>query len=229
MIAALLQARIGSERLPQKVLRELPEGSGVSMLARVIRRLKKCETLDEIIVVTPDEPCAVIARKEGVKYSRLIQDKRDVLTEFYHAAKKFGVETIVRATADCPCICPEMVDKIVRIHQEEERDLTCNRNDNLAYCVEIDGLDIEVCNFGALERAYNKAIRECDREHVTRFLYKHYKTLVVECGWNFENSNEIKLSVDNQEDFNRICKIYEALGPDFTMRQLREFLEKDKK
>lgn len=224
MIAALLQARIGSERLPSKVLKELPEGSGVSMLARIITRLKRCEELDEIIVVTPDEPCAVIARKEGVKYSRLIQDKRDVLAEFYHAAR--SVDTIVRITADCPCICPEMIDKLVRIHLTEKSDYTCSRNDSMIYCNEIDGLDVEVISRDGLERAYKEAVSEYDREHVTSWLYDNVKALVVECGWHFDG--EIKLSVDTQDDYNRICKIYDNLSPEFTMRQLREYLGKEK-
>jgi len=226
MIAALLQARTGSQRLPGKVLKDLPEGSGVSMLARIIRRLKKCETLDEIIVVTPDKPCAEIADQEGVISSRTMSEKRDVLAEFYLAAGAFKVDTIVRMTADCPCLCAEMVDKIVRIHLEDGRYLTCNRNDNLAYCNEIDGLDVEVLNFEALEKAYILAKEPAEREHVTKWLYDNVTPQIVECGWHFQK--DIKLSVDTQEDFDRICKIYEDLGPDFTMRQLREYLEKEK-
>jgi len=228
MIAALLQARIGSERLPAKVLKDLPQGSGVSMLARVIRRLKKCKTFDEIIVVTPDEGCVAIAKEEGIGWSRLVQTKRDVLAEFYHAARTYTSAelTIVRITADCPAICPEMVDKIVRIHLENGRDVTCNRNDNLAYCNEIDGLDVEVFDFEALEEAYRCAKEPAEREHVTRWMYDNLNMTVVECGWHFDTPNQIKLSVDNQEDYDRLCRIYEALGPDFTMRQLREYIEK---
>jgi len=229
MIAALLQARIGSTRLPGKVLKELPEGSGVSMLARIIRRLKKCETLDEIIVVTPDEIIVEIAQKEGVKSSTLKLIERDVLHEFHLPALLFNVDTIVRITGDCPCICPEMIDKIVRIHLENGKDLTCNRNDNLAYCREIDGLDVEVFDFEALEKAYNHAKKPEEREHPTLWMYDNLRTQVVECGWHIENSDEIKLSVDTQEDLDRISKIYEELGSDFTMRQLREYIEKDKK
>jgi len=209
------------------VLKELPEGSGVSMLARIIRRLKKCETLDEIIVVTPDEPCAVIAWKEGVKYSRLVQDKRDVLAEFHHAAKKFSVDTIVRITGDCPCISPKIIDKIVTAHFDTPRPLTYNRNDNLAHCVEIDGLDVEVFDREALDKAFSLAEEPAEREHPTLWMYDNLKTQCVECGWYHEK--EIKLSVDTQEDFDRISRIYEELGDDFTMNELREYLEKDKR
>jgi len=227
MIAALLQARTGSQRLPNKVLKELPEGSGVSMLARIIRRLKSCQSLDDIIVVTPDEPCMVIARKEGVKCSRLIQDKRDVLAEFHHAAKNFNVDTIVRVTADCPCISWQLIDRIVSIHLEGGVDLTYNRNDNLCRCVEVDGLDTEVFSFEALDKTHSLATEDSDREHVTRWMYENLKTEMVECGWYHEK--DIKLSVDTQDDFDRISTIYEELGDDFTMKDLREYIEKDEK
>lgn len=228
MTGCLLQARIGSVRLPGKVLKELPKESGVSMLARIIRRLKKCETLDEIIVVTPDEDVAKIADSERVKSSIRCDTERDVLREFYLAAVAFKVDTIVRITADCPCISAEMVDKIVRIHLGGDKDLTYNRNDNLSYCAEIDGLDTEVFTVEALKRAYKFAKEPAEREHPTKWMYKNLRTDLVECGWHIENPKEIKLSVDRQEDFDRICEIYEALGPNFTMRQLQTYLEKNR-
>jgi len=201
------------------------------MLARVIRRLKKCKSFDEIIVVTPDFPVVQIADEEGVLWSLSVSPRRDVLAEFYHAARTYTCAelTIVRITGDCPAICPEMVDKIVRVHLENGRDLTCNRNDNLAYCNEIDGLDVEVFDFEALEKAYRYAKEPGEREHVTRWMYDNLKTTIVECGWHFETPNQIKLSVDTPEDYDRMCRIYEALGPDFSMNQLREYIEKEKR
>ena len=228
MIAALLQARLGSERLPGKVLMDLPKGSGVSMLARIIRRLKQCETLDDIIVVTPDNEIASVADHEGVKSSISVDPERDVLREYYFAAYAYKVDTIVRITGDCPAICPRVVDRIVEGHVQFSRGLTYNRNDNIMYCREIDGIDVEVFDFELLEEANEKAAKPEDREHVTAWMYEHSKTSMVECGWNIDNPEEIKLSVDTQEDYERMSKIYEDLGPDFTMRELQRYLEKDK-
>ena len=228
MIAALLQARLGSERLPGKVLMDLPKGSGVSMLARIIRRLKKCETLDDIILVTPDTELVVVADSEGVSASFFHETERDVLKEFYLAAKLKAVDTIVRITGDCPAICPRVVDRIVESHVQFSKGLTYNRNDNIMYCREIDGIDVEVFDFELLEEAYEKATKPEDREHVTAWMYEHSKTSMVQCGWNIDNPEEIKLSVDTQEDYERLSKIYEDLGPDFTMRELQKYLEKDK-
>jgi CMP-N-acetylneuraminic acid synthetase len=80
-------------------LKDLPQGSGVSMLARVIRRLKDCQTVDNIIVVTPDDEIVKIAQKEGVLWSQTIMPRRDPLAEFYYAAQNDKVDTIVRITA----------------------------------------------------------------------------------------------------------------------------------
>ena len=228
MIAALLQARLGSERLPGKVLMDLPQGSGVSMLARVIRRIKKCETLDKVILVTPDKKLTLTAAEEEIDCSYYEPEKRDVLDEFYVAAETYSVDTIVRITADCPAICPSIVDKIVEWHIQEGRDLTYNRNDNIAYCREIDGIDVEVFPFSVLEKAHIMAVKPEEREHPTAWMYENTKTSMVECGWHIESPEEIKLSVDTQEDYERMCRIYEALGPDFGMHELQRYLEKDK-
>lgn len=227
MIGALLQARLGSERLPGKVLMDLPQDSGVSMLARIIRRLKKCETLQEIIVVTPDKAIADVAAAEEVAYSIHNTGKRDVLSEF-HVAAGHDVDTIVRVTADCPAICPSIVDKIVRAHLEDGKDLTYNRNDNIAYCREIDGIDVEVFSNMALDKAHVLATKPEDREHVTPYIHENFRTSMVECGWHIDNPEDIKLSVDTQEDYDRMCKIYTDLGPDFGMRELQKYFEKDK-
>ncbi len=227
MICAFIQARIGSERLRKKVLKDLPQGSGVNMLQHVIRRVKQAKTLDGIVVLSPDLVCCQIASREGVQYSANDSGRRDVLEEFYHAAYMFKPDIIVRITADCPAVMPKTIDKVVDEHVQNKWDLTYNRNDNIAYCSEIDGLDVEVFNAEALQRAYCEATEPADREHVTRYLYDN--AVMVESGWHIENPNKIKLSVDTQEDYERMCDIYRELGPDFDMRDLKDYLEKEAK
>ncbi len=228
MIAVFIQARTGSQRLPNKVLKELPKGSGVCVLMRVVNRVRKCKNIDEIIIISPDDLIIQIAQKEGLLYSQYKSEKRDVLAEFYHAAKVYKPDTIVRITADCPCVDPKTIDRLVEEHLKSGADLTYNRNDNLTYCSEIDGLDVEIMTHKALELAHEQATLPTDREHVTSWLH-NLLTTTVECGWDCDNPKDIKLSIDTQEDYDRMCKLYEDLGTDFDTRDIIRYLEKEKK
>lgn len=194
------------------------------MLARIIRRLKKSTSVDEIILATCDKECVEIAQHEQISW--YIGEQDDVLARFYHAAKNCGTTIVVRITADCPCVDPATVDKLVEYYIENGWELVYNRNDNLAYCSEIDGLDVEVFSFNALEAAYNQAQDPNDREHVTRWMYNNLRSIAVESGWHIDKPEELKLSVDTKEDYERICKIYEALGPDFGTKELIKYFGK---
>lgn len=226
MIAIFIQARTGSTRLPNKSLKELPEGSGVTVLERVINRCKKCNSVDEIVVVTPDKPLVQIARKSGVLYSRYLSDRRDVLAEFYQAAMAYEADVIVRITGDCPTVDPKTIDKLVAEHVNNKWDVTYNRHDNLVCCSEIDGLDVEIFDYAVLEKAYKRAISDYDREHVTSFMYEYMSCVAVESGWHCETPEQIKLSVDTPEDYERMCKLYKALGSDFDTADVVKYLDK---
>ncbi len=229
MIAVFVQARTGSQRLPNKVLKELPKGSGVCVLMRVVNRVRKCKSIDEIIIISPDDLIIQIAQKEGLLYSQYKSEKRDVLAEFYHAAKVYKPDTIVRITADCPAVSSKTIDRLVEEHLKNGADLTYNRNDNLTYCSEIDGLDVEVMSYGALKKAHKNATSEYGRQHVTPFIYGNCKTTTIESGWHCDNSEDIKLSIDTQEDYDRMCKLYEDLGVDFDTKDIIRYFEKEKK
>jgi len=166
MTGAIIQARLGSTRLPNKVLMELPKNSGISVLGRVITRLQKCTTLDNIYITTPDKRVIDEGKKyhvEGILYD----GPRDVLKEFYLAARLFRIENIVRITADCPMIDSVIVDKVVKWHLRAGVDYTYNRCDGDGGG---DGLDVEVFTFSALKKAFLNAIEPFDREHVTPYL-----------------------------------------------------------
>jgi len=167
---AIIQARTSSTRLPQKVLKELPQGSGITVLGQVIRRLKRAGRLNEIIVATTedteDTEIIEIAKKEGVNNYR--GSRRDVLKRFYGAAKQNGLDVIVRITSDCPCIDPDLIDLIIDKHSYTKADYTTN---TLVRTFPY-GLDMEVLNFTVLEKACDEAKDMYEREHVTPFIYK---------------------------------------------------------
>ena len=144
-IGAILQARTSSTRLPGKVLKELPLGSGITALGQMIRRLKKSQKIDEIIVATTeeksDDAIVQVAEKENVKYFR--GSLTDVLGRYYLAAKENRLDIVVRITGDCPCIDPQIVDLVIERHLGEKGDMTSN----VVKRSYPDGLDVEVLSF----------------------------------------------------------------------------------
>lgn len=220
MIAVFIQCRLGSTRLPEKALLELPKDSGVNIIQRAIRRVKKAKRVDVVVLVTPDVKLAEIAHTENVGFSLRYSLDRNVLAEFYEAALKFKPDIIVRITGDCPCIDPDTIDRLIDIHLEEKTAITFNRHDNLTNAQEIDGLDVEIFNIEALKETYEKATDPYDLEHVTPWMYENLQpATILESGWTKPGGRPaqfpIKLSVNTQEDYEVACKVYEEFGDDF--------------
>src|SRR5271157_2438354 len=169
-IGAIVQARTSSTRLPGKILRELPYHSGTTVLQQVIRRLKKSVGLNEIIVATTindeDKKIVDVALNENVGWFRGSKD--NVLERYYSAAKENKLDIIVRLTSDCPCIDPEIVDRVITDHLERGSDYTSN----LLIRTFPHGMDTEVINFNVIERAHREATKDYEREHVTPYIYK---------------------------------------------------------
>ena len=190
-LTAIIQARLKSNRLPRKALLELPSGSGVTVLERVIERVEK-SCVDKVVLTTPDiELC------KYAKNSILYKGDRDVLKEFYEAAKYSGADLIVRITADCPLIRPEEIDRVVKAHQVG---ITFNTKDGITNG---DGTDVEVFSRRVLELTHQFATDGLDREHVTRLMRRICKKqyLPIE---DFSGC-----SLDTQEDYELICKLFE--------------------
>ena len=212
-IGVVIQARTSSTRLPGKVLKELPAGSGITALQQIIRRLKKSQKIDEIIVATTqeksDDAIVKVAKKEGVKYFR--GSLSDVLERYFLAAKEYGLDVVVRITGDCPCVDPRIVDLFVGKHLRHKADLTSNALKR-SYP---DGLDVEVLNFKVLKEIYQKATQKVEREHVTAYIYKHpkdYKIINVEANQRLY-APERRITLDTPQDYALLCVIFDALYP----------------
>jgi spore coat polysaccharide biosynthesis protein SpsF len=164
---AIIQGRMGSSRLPGKVLLEL---AGKPMLEHVIERTRRARTLDDIIVATTtdpsDDPIAAFAVSTGVPFTR--GSLHDVLDRYYQAAKTYQADVIVRITADCPVIDPDVIDETVKL----ATDFSCNRLPPPFTRSFPIGLDVEVCTFAALERAWKESTETFHREHVMPYLYE---------------------------------------------------------
>lgn len=174
--AVIIQARMGSSRLPGKVLLDI---AGQPMLARVVERARRAKTVDQVIVATTtepdDDPVAHFCHARGyVCYRGSLQD---VLDRYYQAARLFQVSVIVRLTADCPLIDPELIDQTVRAFQAGGFDFACNRLPPPYSRTYPIGLDVEVCTFEALQRAWREADQPHQREHVMPYLYEEARSV----------------------------------------------------
>ena len=125
-VGAIIQARTGSSRLRGKVLLKLPYGGEKTVLEHVIGRVKRAQTVEEVVVATTtkkeDDAIVRIAEEMGVKVFR--GSEKDVLSRYYHAAKEHRLDIVVRITSDCPCIDPEIIDGAVRLHLQSGADYT---------------------------------------------------------------------------------------------------------
>ena len=224
-IEAIIQARMISARLPKKVLMDIREKS---MLWHVINRLKFSKKLNDIILAIPDtkenDILEKFAKNNKVKYFK--GSEEDVLSRYYETAKNFKVDVIVRITSDCPLIDPEIVDLVIKKHLSSGADYTSN--------VQIrtypKGMDVEVLNFQALEKASREAKDSADREHVTLYIRKHPNIFKQANVANNKDLSSMRWTVDEKEDLDFVRKIYDKLyqeGKIFLMQEVLKLLKKN--
>lgn len=209
-VAALIQARTTSLRLPGKVL--LP-AAGREMLAHQIVRVRRARLVDRICVTTTvnttDDPIVALALREGVDVFRGSED--DVLDRFVGAADTFGATLVVRLTGDCPLIDPALIDDAIATFRSATASL-----DYLSNGLEPTwpaGLDVEVMTIAALRVAAKEAEDRFDREHVTPFLYRHpdrFRVQNIRCP---EALPTHRWTLDEPADYELIRRILEALIP----------------
>ncbi len=211
-IGAVVQARTSSTRLPGKVLKELPYGSGITVLQQVVRRLKKAKKLGDVIIATTtdeaDGEIVKLAEKENVGWFR--GSLNDVLERYYLAAQENGLDVVVRITSDCPCVDFEVVDFLAGEHLKAGADYSFNDLPSTYP----RGLDAEVISFSALEESYKSAESDYDREHVSSYIYKTnpkaFKIQRVSAPADL-TAPEIRVTIDTQEDYTLLCIVFDYL------------------
>ncbi len=223
MILGIVQARVSSSRLPEKVISPL---LGKPMILRQIERLKRINQLDRLILATSndasDNRLAEICAQEGVECFRGNLD--DVLDRFYQAALTCRPDYIVRLTGDCPLADPELIDKVITFFFAGSYDYGCN-------CLEPsypDGLDVEIFRFSCLEDAWKEATLPSQREHVTPFIHQQPDRYRIACMKSEVDLSGLRWTVDEPADFDFVTRIYEALypwNPKFVTADILELLE----
>ncbi len=225
----IVQARTSSTRLPGKVLKELPYGSGITVLEQVIQRLKKVRYIDEIIIATThdrdDDAIVNIAEKEKVMSFR--GSREHVLERYYLAAQEYGLDTIVRITSDCPCIDPEIVETVIEKYKKTGADYTSNAVERTYFV----GLDTEVFSFSALQQAYRNARDEIEKEHVVVYIHQHtdiFKVTHVKAPEALYAPDK-RVTLDTLEDYFLLCMIFDFLywhNKYFTAYDVIDFFQK---
>jgi spore coat polysaccharide biosynthesis protein SpsF len=225
-IVAIIQARMGSSRLPGKVLKDI---GGAAMLQRVVVRARRARSLGRVVVATTTDPgddlLAAFCRRQGFPVFR--GDPYDVLDRYYQAAKRFDSEIIVRLTADCPVIDPREIDRTVSAFLEAKVDFAANRLPPPWHRTTPIGMDTEVVTFQALERAWREAEAQYTREHVMPYLYEEagrFNILLVD---HDPDLGELRLTVDTSEDLELVRKVYAHFGnsDEFSMGEMVALLE----
>lgn len=202
-VAAIIQARMGSTRLPGKVLKDL---EGETVLSRVVQRVRGARLIDEVLIATTNHPSddAIVEECSRCGVTVFRGDEEDVLDRYFRAAEFCRAEIVVRITSDCPLIDPEITDKTVAAFLDVRPDYASN----VLVRKYPRGLDTEVMTVNALERAWRNATEPYQRAHVTPYIYQNpgeFKILPVTGEVDFSNH---RWTVDTPEDMEFIRALY---------------------
>ena len=206
-IVALVQARMGSVRLPGKVLKSIV---GKPMIEILLDRLSNSVELDQIIVATStDRKNDLLHKKvEQLGYACFRGSEKNVLNRYYESAKFYKADAVLRITGDCPLVDPRLVDECIKGFKNSAVDYFSNIEPP-SYP---DGLDVEVFTFEALRFADKESSSDFDKEHVTTFIRNSDK-FTKSSLTNKEDLSHLRWSVDEQEDLEMISDIFEFFHP----------------
>jgi len=227
-VAAIIQARMASSRLPGKVLTMLGHQPALEWM---INRVKRAKMIDQVIVATTTDPGddAVEAFCAEKDVTCVRGDMFDVLDRIYQAAKKNDVDVIVRLTGDCPFIDPDMLDDLVGVFFDVEPalDFAANRLP-MDRTVPI-GLDAEICSIEALEKAWQETTEKHHREHVMPYFYENPdKFNILHLKHDPEHGN-LRWTLDTPEDLKMLQKVVDHFAgkDDFSWLEVLDLIEKN--
>ena len=191
--------------------------AGKPMLWHIVDRLRRAPGVATVGVATSDrpgdEPLREFCRAEGIPV--FAGDERDVLDRFYRAAVTFGGDPVIRVTADCPFVDPEIIGQLVAQYHAGQYDHFAVATGSVAHGSNDarfpDGLDAECIRLAALEKAWKEATEPSDREHVTPYLYRvagRFRNGMLPAA---EHHGDLRWTVDHAADFAVVEKVYEAL------------------
>lgn len=213
-IVAITQARVGSSRLPAKVLKTI---GNRTLLELHLHRALKSKRINQLVVATTTETDAdkIVAVAQEINVDVYCGSVNDVLDRYYQTAKKFEADYVVRITSDCPLIDPQMIDQVIGFAFEKGVDYVSNTLEPSFP----DGQDVEVFKFAALEKAWKEAKLPSEREHVTAYIWKNSTWLNQPLFTSANltspiNYSEVRMTIDELNDFETIKALMKVLGAD---------------
>lgn len=216
----VLQVRIGSTRLPGKLLFPL---CGMTVFEHILRRLQKTSRTCGLVVATTDSTAPFI-RDTAKRYGAgvVVGSEEDVLSRYVLAVERYEIRNVIRATGDNPLVSIEYLVRALELHRVENADLTAFPD--LPY-----GTGIEVIKSTALVTADRRACDPLEREHITQYLYRHPTRFRIVVGTPDDAffRRELRLTVDTKEDYDRMVRIYGALyrGSPIGLHRVIEYLD----
>lgn len=215
-IVAIIQARMGSIRLPAKVMKTI---AGKPMIEWLLARVGLARRVTRIVVATSVHPrnAPLVEQVRSLGYACEMGSENDVLERYAHAARAHDADVVIRITGDCPLVDHNLIDDAISRFLEADVDYLCN-NYPPTYP---DGLDIEVFSAAALYRAQAEAIEAFDREHVTPYLRRPGLFRTVTIGAD-EDLSALRWTVDEPSDFEVVSRVFAHFAPryDFTWRDV---------
>ena len=203
----IIQVRMGSTRLPGKVLKKL---NGITVLESLLNQLNYSKLLNDKIIATTsnseDDVIVNFCKSKEIKCFRGSQD--DVLDRYYNCAKKFSINTIIRITSDCPLMDPQVIDDVIDFYLKNSYDYVNNfYKRTYPY-----GNDVEIFSIKVLEKVWEKATKLSEREHVTPYIYNNPDEFSL--GWieNKENLSEFHWTIDRREDLIFVQNIFKKIS-----------------
>ena len=220
-VVAIIQARMGSTRLPGKIMKNI---LSKPVILWDLDRISPSKLIDEIVVAIPyGEENDVIVDTINEYNDKIITTRgseNDVLDRYYQAAVQTNADVVVRITSDCPLIDPVVIDNVI----EQFLDNDCDYCSNSLIRTYPRGLDTEVFSFKVLEEAWNEATKDYEREHVTPYIIENpdkFKLLNVA---NDVDLSHLRWTLDTKEDFEFIDAIYKNIFPSNEMFLMRDIL-----
>lgn len=210
LIGIVIQARMGSTRLPGKVL--LPIGDR-PLLGHIVMRLTRLQNPVPIVIATStdsrDDAVAFYCRQAGVSCFR--GDELDVLGRYYQCAIHYDFEHVVRLTGDNPFIDVEELDRLIYVHLHSGVDYTCSM-EHLPI-----GTGAEIFTFPALKQCHLYGQKAHHREHVNEYLLENtelFSTKILRVPLDKQRP-DVRLTIDTPDDYRRVCRIVEILADDY--------------
>ena len=210
-ILTVIQARLTSTRLPGKVLLPILDKP---LLVRMVERVQSAKLIDRIVVATStnedDDKIEQLCVENNLTCFR--GNLTDLLDRHYQAGKKFSADAVVKIPSDCPLIDPVIVDTVIKYYIDnfDKFDYVSN----LHPATFPDGNDVEIMSFTALEKAWGEAAKQLEREHTTPYFWENPdKFRIGNVTWEtgFDYSTKQRWTIDYEEDYQFIKKVYEEL------------------